>query len=193
MRNLLLLSLLAVSAASAQSLSVGVIGGAPFSDVVNNATVSGLQTVAKSANFSLGPALQVNLPASLRLEVDALYRPYSFSLASLGSTQNVSANQFRFPVLLQYRFGSPVVKPFVEGGLSFDHLAGLSAAAKSIVSGPGALLHQSDASIVLGAGVDVRIPFVRLSGELRFTRQTVSNFQSISNLNQAEVLFGLHF
>lgn len=193
MRKLILLSILTAASACPQALSVGVIGGAPFNDVVNNASVSGIQTVAKSRNFTMGPALQVNLPASLRLEVDALYRPYSFSLAGLGSNQNVSANQFRFPVLLQYRFGTPVVKPFVEGGLSFDHLAGLSSAAKSILSGPGALLHQSDASVVLGAGVDVKIPFVRISGELRFTRQTVSNFQSISNLNQAEVLFGIHF
>jgi hypothetical protein len=54
-------------------------------------------------------------------------------------------------------------------------------------------LHQSDASVVLGVGVDVKIPFFRLSGELRYTRQTVSNFVSFSNLNQAEVLLGVHF
>jgi hypothetical protein len=41
--------------------------------------------------------------------------------------------------------------------------------------------------------VDVKVPLVRLSGELRYTRQTVSNFSDISNLNQAEVLFGIHF
>jgi hypothetical protein len=62
-----------------------------------------------------------------------------------------------------------------------------------ITTGPGALLRQSDAGLVIGGGVYVKVPFVRLSGELRYTRQTVSDFASISNLNQAEVLFGVHF
>jgi len=137
----------------------------------------------------------VNLPASFRIEVDALYRPYGFSVTGGGGVNYpVTAQQWRFPVLAQYRFNAPVVKPFVEAGLSFDHLAGISDAAKSVIAtGPGALLHQSDAGFVIGGGVDVKIPFVRLSGELRYTRATVSDFASISNLNQAEVLFGVHF
>lgn len=122
--------------------------------------------------------------------------PYGFSLeGGNGVNYPVSAQQWRFPVLLQYRFdGVAIVHPFVEAGLSFDHLAGLSDAAKSaITSGPGALLHQSNADFVIGGGVDVKIPFVRLSGELRYSRATVSDFANISNLNQAEVLFGVHF
>jgi hypothetical protein len=193
MNKLILLSLATVVGAQAQAFSVGIIGGAPFTDVVKKDVVSGLQSIPKSTNFTIGPSFRVGLPASLRIEVDALYRPYSFSLALPGSSTNISANQWRFPVLLQYRFGTPVVKPFLEAGLSFDHLSGISSAAKSITSGPGYLLHPTDAGIVLGGGVDVKIPFFRVSGELRYTRQTVSNFASISNLNQAELLLGIHF
>jgi hypothetical protein len=193
MRKLVLLCLTTVLGAYAQAFSAGIIGGAPFSDVVKSSVVNGLESIPKSANFTIGPSFQVNLPASLRIEVDALYRPYSFSLSSLGSSTDISANQWRFPVLLQYRFGTPIVKPFVEGGLSFDHLSGLSSAARSITSGPGQLLHESNASVVLGGGLDVKIPFLRISGELRYTRQSVSNFADISNLNQAELLLGIHF
>jgi hypothetical protein len=194
MRNLVLLSLLTV-AVNAQSLSVGVIGGVPLTDVIRNASDGSLQWVPTSTNFTIGPSVRVNLPAGLRLEVDALYRPYGFSLFNSkgASVLDVSAQQWRFPALLQYRFSLPFVKPFVEGGLSFDHLAGLTSAAKGIVTSSGMFLHQSDASVVLGGGVDVKIPFFRLSGELRYTRQTVSNFVSFSNLNQAEVLLGVHF
>jgi hypothetical protein len=85
------------------------------------------------------------------------------------------------------------VKPFVEAGLSFEHLSNISPAAKSITSGPGQLLHSSDAGIVLGAGLDVKVPFVRLSGRLRYTRQAMSNFADVSNQNQAEILIGVHF
>jgi hypothetical protein len=196
MRKLSLLLLAGAAAASGQSLSVGAIGGAGFNDVVNAASVGSLQSVANSNNFTIGPAVRVNLPLSLRIEVDALYRPYKFSFTGGGGVAYpVSAQQWRFPVLLQYRFNAvPLVHPFVEAGLSFDHLASIKDAASSVItSGPGTLLHPSDASFVLGGGVDVKIPLVRLSGELRYTRQTVSNFASISNLNQAEVLFGIHF
>lgn len=196
MRKLSLLLLAGAASASGQSLSVGMLGGAAFNDVVNAASVGSLQSAANSDNFTLGPSVRVSLPLSLRIEVDALYRPYKFSLTGSGGvTYPVSAQQWRFPVLLQYRFGgAPIIHPFIEAGLSFDHLASISDAANSVItSGPGALLHASDASFVLGGGVDAKIPFVRLSGELRYTRQTVSNFATISNLNQAEVLFGVHF
>lgn len=193
----LALVVLGAVTAGAQALSVGVLGGAPFTDVVNAVNQNNVNFVSKSTNFTIGPALQVNLPLSLRFEVDALYRPYSFSpmatapLASANYT--VSASQWRFPFLLAYRFKFPVVKPFVEAGVSFDHLANISAAASNITSGPGALIRRSDASVVLGGGVDVKIPLIRLSGELRYSHQGSPNFQAISNLNQAEVLIGVHF
>ncbi len=187
--------------ASAESISVGIVGGAPFTDVVNANNQNSLAFLPKSTNFTIGPSFQVNLPLSLRLEVDALYRPYSFSatstvqppLATSIGPINVSGTQWSFPIVAQYRFNTPVVKPFVEGGLSFDHLSNLSAAAKNITSGPGTLVQQSHAGVVLGGGVDVKIPFVRISGELRYTHQGSADFQAISNLNQAEVLVGVHF
>jgi hypothetical protein len=186
---------IAAIAANAQALSVGVLGGANFNDVVNAVNGSNLQPVEKSSNFTIGPSVRVNLPANFRIEVDALYRPYGFTLqGGNGVSYPVSAQQWRFPVLLQYRFNAPLVHPFVEAGLSFDHLAGISDAAKSVItSGPGALLHQTNADFVIGGGVDLKIPFVKLSGELRYSRATVSDFANISNLNQAEVLFGVHF
>lgn len=180
--------------AGAQSISIGFLGGAPFQDVVKSTTTAGITSVAKSTNFTVGPSLQVSLPKGFRIEADALFRPYSFNLIGHASGVAVSAKQWRFPLLAQYRFGKSRVQPFVEGGLSFDHLSGLTSAVKSTISsGPGQLLHQDNASVVLGAGLDVKIPLLRFSGEIRFTRPTVSNFSNISNLNQAEVLFGIHF
>ena len=99
-----------------------------------------------------------------------------------------------FLFLLQYRFKTPLLKPFVEAGLSFDHLSNISAAAQTIGAGqPGSLVHASHADVVLGAGVDVKIPFVRISGELRYSHAGSADFAQLSNLNQAEVLIGIHF
>lgn len=196
MRNAILVCLFTAGIANAEALSVGVIGGAPFTNVVNGNTLNSIQSISKSTNFTIGGAIQVNLPLNLRIEVDGLFRPYSFNLTSPNLVQDISAQQYSFPVLLEYRLpGPPLIKPFVEAGLQFDHLAGISAAAKSaITSGPGELLRQSDAGIVIGAGIDVKVPLIiRLSGELRYIRQTLPNFQDFSNLNQAEVLVGVHF
>jgi hypothetical protein len=193
----LLFGLVIAGLSFGQTLSVGVLGGAPFTDVVHNGNVNSATSIVNSSNFTIGPSVQLNLPLGLRVEVDALYRPYGFKLQSAPtpagySTTSVSASQWRFPVLLQYRFNFPVVRPFLEVGPSFEHLSGISSIASSI-TGPGHLLHSSDAGIVLGGGVDLKLPIIRVSGELRYTRQTVSNFSDISNLNQAEVLFGIHF
>jgi hypothetical protein len=191
MRKLLALGALCAAAASAQSLSVGVLAGVPFTDVVNATTANNISFLPQSTNFMIGPALQINLPLSLRFEVDALYRPYTFSASNLAG--NVSAAQWQFPFLAQYRFNTPVVAPFIEAGLSFDHLSNISSAARNITSGPGTLVHQSHAGVVLGAGVDVKLLVVRMSGELRYTHQGSADFEAISKVNQAGFLLGVHF
>src|SRR5438874_12959672 len=116
MTKLLTLGALFVAGASAQTFSFGIIGGAPFTDVAKATTQNNLSFVPKSTNFTVGPAFQVNLPLSLRFEVDALYRPYSFretGTTPVAFVNDISASQWRFPFLLQYRLGTPVVKPFV--------------------------------------------------------------------------------
>jgi len=190
-----LLTMLAAGVAAAQGISVGVIGGAPFSDVAKSSVVGAVQSIPKSNNFTVGPALQVNLPLSLRIELDALFRPYDLDLTlSPLNTVKISGQQWRFPAMLQYRFSDGRIRPFIGAGVSFGHLSGLSSGAKTLItSGPGQLLHQSDASPVIGVGLDVKVPLIRVSGEFRYTRQSVSNFSQFSNLNQAEFLLGIHF
>jgi hypothetical protein len=193
MRKLLCLAAVCAGAAGAQSLSIGVLGGVPFTDAVNSVQTNTVSTIYKSANFVIGPSFQVNLPASLRFEVDALYRPVEFQYTLPFTAINSSASQWQFPFLLQYRVKIPVVKPFLESGFSFDHLSNVSAAGRAITSGLGQLVQQSHASVVLGGGVEVKVPFVRVSGELRYSRQWSEDFRQISNLNQAEFLVGVHF
>ncbi|HWE50730.1 MAG TPA: hypothetical protein VG273_13120 [Bryobacteraceae bacterium] len=165
----------------AQSLSVGLLGGGFLTEAISS--------FPNTRNFTVGPALQVNLPALFRIEVDALYRPAYYAVELFNPLDgspiplNKSTNQWQFPFLLQYRFKTPVLKPFLEAGVSFDHTSGVSSVLGS----------RSHASVVLGAGVDVKIPFVRLSGELRYSHAGSADFAALSNLNQAEVLVGVHF
>ncbi len=204
LNRLLAVGIIFAASAGAETFSFGVLGGAPFTDVVNSVTnFNNNSYAANSTNFTVGPTIQVNLPLSLRFEVDALYRPYSFLTQFVGPTSilsgpnvspvsatptTASASEWRFPFLLQYRFHTPIVKPFLEVGVSFDHLAAISETAQNF--GP---INESNAGVVVGGGVDLKIPFIRLSGELRYTHQGSAYFEGLSNVNQAEVLFGLHF
>lgn len=177
------------------------MGGAPFTDVVNNPNQLPYNFSSTSSNYTVGPSIQINLPLNLRFEFDALYRPYSFTATSNVSAplatglapSNVSASQWNFPMLAQYRFKFPVVSPFVEAGLAVNHLSDVSVVGANITAGPGTLIRQTNAGVVIGGGVDVKIPFVRISGELRYTHQGSAYFANVSNLNQAELLVGVHF
>ena len=191
MRKLILAALVSIIGANAQAISVGLLAGVPFTDAIKTTTINSLAALPTSTNFVYGPTLQINLPKKFRIEVDALHRPVGFTL---GPLLNLTASEWRIPILLQYRMGPKSFSPFIEGGVSYDHISGLSAILTTIKSGPGTLLNPSQASVVLGAGIDIKIPVIRrISAELRFTRQSVAQFQDISNLNQAEVLVGFHF
>ncbi|MDQ6664112.1 MAG: porin family protein [Acidobacteriota bacterium] len=171
------------SAVFAQHLSYGVIGGAPVTDLVSNQTGS---------RYTIGPTIQLLLPFGIGIEADALYRPLDFRTTNPFGVFSASGSQWRFPILLQYRLGTPLIKPFVEAGASFDHISGISQAVSSVHS-PGDLLQNSSAGLILGAGLDLKAPFVRLTPGLRYTRQSSASFRDISNQNQFEFLVGLRF
>lgn len=201
MRKLLLLASICVLPSVAAPISVGIIGGVPFTNVVNNPNQPPYGFGSTSTNYTVGPTIQLNLPLNLRFEFDALYRPYSFTatsnvpapLATGLAPSNVSGSEWNFPMLLQDRFKFPIVSPFVEAGLSVDHLSSVSVVGADITSGPGTLIRQTDAGVVIGGGVDVKIPLVRISAEVRYTREGASYFANVSNVNQAEFLVGIHF
>ena len=46
--------------------------------------------------------------------------------------------------------------------------------------------------MVRGGGVEAKVPLVRLSVEARYSRYG-EYFRGFSNVNQAEILFGIHF
>jgi hypothetical protein len=173
----LFLSLFCVAPIFAQP-SFGLIGGVPF----NNLTNGSYSIADKSGMYTIGPSVQLGLPLGFRLEADALYRP----LGIVGA----STSQWRFPILAQYRFSGHVVKPFVEAGYSYDHVE-LSVQRANT---PTNLTVTSHHGFVVGAGLDFKIPFLRISPEIRYTHDTgAANVGNLLNTNQAEFLVGIRF
>ncbi len=171
--------------------SYGVIAGVPFTDATSALSiptgVSGVvQAADQSGRYTVGPTVQLGLPLGFRIEADALYRPVGYNFG----TANFSSTQWRFPVLLQYRLSVPVVKPFVEGGYSYDHvnITASQPTLASPISYPSITSHHG---FVVGAGVDFKVPFIRISPEIRYTRDFGTS--NLLNANQAEFLVGIRF
>ncbi|MBZ5621362.1 MAG: porin family protein [Acidobacteriia bacterium] len=202
MRHLLLFLLCAVSAFS-QPFTAGVKVGVPLTDFINTVQNAGSSVPNR---FMGGVTAELRLPFGLGVEVDALYRRlhYDYTVGSplSGITiDRTTANAWEFPLLLKYRFPSKVVRPYVDGGVAFDTLSGLTNTVTQtlapIIGTPSALQNNTTKGFVLGAGLDVHAIVIHLSPEIRYTRWGSPHFNLSgvlsSNQNQAEFLLGITF
>jgi opacity protein-like surface antigen len=177
-------------------------------------TVSGSRTSINSTTnrYIVGPTLELRLPAGFGVEVDALYRHFSYnssaSLVDAISTLNTSGSAWEFPLLLKKRFMHGPIRPFLDAGVSFDKISGLSQTVQTVVfpnrtttttnSNPSELKNDFSSGFTIGGGVEVKALLLRVTPEVRYTRWGTQHFRSIistgslgSNLNQAEFLVGI--
>ncbi|MFY9725590.1 MAG: outer membrane beta-barrel protein [Bryobacteraceae bacterium] len=206
----LLLLLLAGGVALAQPFSAGLKAGLPLTDFLNE--VQGTST-ANTNHYLVGPEVEVRLPFSLSIEFDALYRHFSYTnvLGSAGSavTSIGSAGNWEFPLVLKYRFPTKIVRPYLEAGVSWDTLSGLTNTVSEAVCGgpsgpvcnvlmaPPTATSKTTMGVVLGGGLDIHAIVIHISPELRFTRWAEQYFNLSGALNsgknQAEFLVGFTF
>lgn len=199
--RLLTILLIAGSSAWAQHISVGIAGGVPFTGGISDFTTSNTlsdevsHSFSNSNEFIIGPTLEVRLPFSLAVELDALYHPINaattVTVGSGSSAVTVSSSSiystWEFPVLGKYRFPLPVVSPYVEAGPSFR--------AKGSSIG-----YFSSDGFTLGGGVELKLVRVRIAPEVRYTHwgsdsvpPINASFFAPSQQNQAEFLVGISF
>ena len=199
-------ALFATLSASAQHLSVGIIGGIPLTNGFSDLTSHGVDTIthtfSDSKEYIVGPMVEVLLPASFGVEVDALYRPLSLvnNFTVLPAITRLTGNTpgtWEFPILAKYRLPLlPVVKPFVEAGPSFR-------------TRDSSISWISNKGFTLGGGIEVKILRLRIAPQLRYTHwgsdgqsigsiatgaaNAVASFAPPSQRNQAEFLVGFSF
>lgn len=210
-----LLCLLLFSAVSAfGQFHAGLKVGVPVTDAFSTGTVPTLQYFSEAKRYVVGPTLELQLPHRVAVEFDALYRRFDYrstsSLLGVIALRNTGANAWEFPLLLKYRTkGKPLVHPFLDAGLAFNHISGvtkftntLATAVPQVVTGqesPSELRHSVAAGLVLGGGIDFRALVIHIQPELRFTRWGSQNFQAVtgsalgSQRNQLEFLVGINF
>jgi len=185
-----------VAPVSAQSpVGFGIKGGFGITDAFSpggDPPVVFSQSATK--DFIIGPTVDFRFPLGLGLEADALYRPASLEIQSTVVTNPTTnptfsttpfvkqhVNVVEFPVLAEYRLPVFHLKPVVEAGPSFR--AG------------GSNFYLTHYGFTVGGGLEFRIPVVRLSTDLRYTRWrgSSSTTEATPNNNQVELLFGLSF
>jgi len=174
----------------AQPLGFGLKAGASLNDAVSLSSSVGSLTDLPT-KFTIGPMAEVRLPFGVAVEGDFLYRRLSASYAYGLIGASASANAWTLPILLKYRFGFPIVKPYIEAGPSFRWLT------NSSFNGTSGSANTNNHGFTLGAGVEIRALIIRIAPELRYTRWgspdfTVPNGFSVSQ-NQAEFLVGVSF
>jgi Outer membrane protein beta-barrel domain len=199
-----ILLLLGAASAWPQMFSAGVKAGVPFTDFLDS-TSSGRAFFNPTTNrYLVGPTAELRLPAGFGLEIDALYRHFSYTGANTAvdvvTNLRTSGNSWEFPILLKYRFPMPLVRPFVDGGVAFNTLSGLKQTIVTTVlpDRSTSITNNNTMGVVLGAGLDIHAILLHVSPEIRFTRWTNQQFLSAngllhSNLNQAEFLVGFTF
>jgi hypothetical protein len=181
----LLFLLVVTGVAVAQPLSAGVKFGAPLTDAISVQSPNPLSYIADTNRFVIGPYVEVRLPASFAIEVDALYRSFSFS-----SLQNsASASNWEFPVLIKRKFLKGPVRPYLEGGVVLSHLS-----VKDVTE----VNHRSNYGIALGGGVEIHALVLHITPELRYEGFVFQDFSSPggilhSNRNQLLAMVGISF
>ncbi len=218
MRPIFLLFLAAAPAYS-QLVSFGVKGGVPLTDFVDAASGSnpaGFVNFATHTNrYIIGATGELHLPFGLGVEVDVLYRQFNYQSSMTGvdtvTYGSTRGNAWEFPLLGKYHFGkTKVLRPYVDAGVAFDTLQGLSQTIKnSVISGtnlvtsnssgtPSQLQHSTVRGYVFGGGLDFKLLVVHIQPEIRYTRWGAQHFFDPSGLlhsseNQGEFLLGITF
>ena len=172
----------------AQPISVGMKGGVPFRDAfqISGATVT---IPASTRSLIIGPTVEIHLPFNLGLEVDALHR-------SLEATAGNSGGQWEFPILLKHYFLPGPIRPYGEGGISFNHLSGFT----DLVKSPLAVIKSGTTGFTGGFGLEIKIARLKIAPEIRLTHwkdasvhYTITSTGVTLNQTQASFLVGVSF
>src|SRR5689334_8552466 len=99
--KIVLFVFLAAGCALAQSFGAGFKVGVPATDAFKVLPLPSPSIFSgDSPSYTIGPYIELRLPANMGVEVDALYRSYNFRANGIGA----SGSSWEFPFLIKHRF-----------------------------------------------------------------------------------------
>jgi hypothetical protein len=212
--------------AVAQHISVGVKAGVPLTDVVGTQFVpdvpfgAGLFS-AQTKHYTIGPVIDIELPLRLGLEFGAMYKRVDQQAESttitgfviIGDTGNAvfymtrisaAGNSWEFPLAAQYRLSRSALRPYIEGGVSFNHLSNVynfqNLLPGSAITTPRtppfttspALTSYNRVGGLFGSGVDLKLSRIHFTPGFRYTHYGETKFW-LPSTNSVDFLVGFTF
>lgn len=177
----------------ADAFSVGLRGGVPLSDAFTTETRNAITTRSIPNRYTFGPTFEVRLPGSLGVTFDILYRRLSYEQTGGIAVVKRNGGQWDFPLMLRYRFGRGNLRPFAGGGLNFTRIS------PELVTNPTQFVRKTSNGLAFGAGLELKLPLIRISPELRYTHRGNDSFRDAltglikTNPNQVDFLVGITF
>jgi len=195
------------AAAAAQPVSWGFRAGVPLTEAFSAASGLRVSYLAASQRWVAGPTLELNLPFRTSISIDALYRRVRYDSTAPGEAATTSANRWEFPMLVKHRVSGGVARPYLAAGAMIHRLSNVKQVVTCIplVTGCGGiggnpfdLTRRTAAGVVVAGGIELRLPFLRLSPEIRYTRLGAESVRDPTGLlrtirNQAEFIVGVTF
>ena len=188
---------LSVGAFAQLPFGLGIKAGVPVTDGFSKTELAPNSFASfGSKNYIVGPMVELRLPFHLAVEADALYRPLNVTTSTINGTTVTATtssdySSWEFPILAKYRFGFPIVHPYLEAGPSFRTTA-------------NSISNLSNNGVTLGAGVEVQALLLRVAPEFRYTHWSSDSRPAPSSLlggltpfsskqDQVEFLVGFSF
>ena len=198
-KRLLFTAVIFCAPAFSQLFSIGVKGGVPLTDAYSGQSSGSFSTVPYDNRYIIGPTAEIHLPLHFAFEVDALYRRNGVDYGGPGIAGAVApfnirtaVNDWQFPFLGKYELHFGPLRPFVDAGVVFRHISTSGSANRFVPTNP------NTAGFAVGGGVALKLLFIRLSPEIRYSHWPTALFNDgsgliHSNSNQADFLVGFTF
>lgn len=192
--------LLLALGASAQKVSVGIVGGASLTDGFRDQTIYnlapspdpgsppffvGIRFWSPSKDYVVGGMLEFHFNPHWSLEVNGLFRQLHGKWASVqpdGSLHSISPHPvvtWQFPVLAKYRFQGRKWNPFIEAGPSFRTAGNLNSS------------DPSHHGLTAGAGLETNWRGLKIAPSVRYTLWAGEKYRGTSaqtGPDQVEIL-----
>ena len=216
------LLLAAASSAFAQHISVGMKAGVPLTNLLGNnsgGAPSQIEFPTQTKRYTIGPVVNVGLLLGFSVELSAMYKRFdqrSIAITTTGfitndeigypitQTAGISAvgHSWEFPVALQYHFSKSSIRPYVEGGISFNHLGNVYDFKNASFSSPTPRQPPYTVAPVpgsfervgglVGIGVDLKFHVIHVTPGLRYTHYNEKNFW-LASASAVDFLVGFTF
>lgn len=179
--RLLIAAAFFVSTATAQ-VDFGLKAGLPITDITETFSNAVART-NKPYRWTLGPMIELDLPAGFGIEINALYRRVGYEEQTFSQETKFTDGLWDFPLIGKYKFAGTLARPYVGAGWTYRRI-------------PDLLRFDSSSNgVVTSAGVRISGGVAKISPEVRYTRWANPDFQPgfRTKKNQFEILVGVTF